>query len=131
MLRQLALHAVALLVLMPSTLGAAFWSLMGAAFAFKSLSRGEYVNTSLLVLLALAAGWFGIVTLWRTYYGLANRAPFNRMLASVGLACGSAVSLALVANTGGTLAFRLLFFGWPLLAVLAFIPPLIRTQPRA
>lgn len=117
----IALRFVAILVLLPSTLVAAFWSLMGIPFAEDALQRRGHAVAGTVLFAALAAGWFGLVTLWRLYYHLLHeRTDFNRNIAWAGLAVGCLVSLALIATTGGTLTFRVVFFGWPLLTAAFF-----------
>jgi len=129
---KFALHAVGILVLLPTTLAAAFWSLLGVGFSVAFFRTGDHVFASLLLLLAMAAGWFGIVTLWRLYYSfLSDRHPrSNFVVIWAGLACGCVTSLALIATTGGSILFRVVFFGWPLLAVALFLIALVR-QPDA
>lgn len=71
----------------------------------------------LMLAIAMILGWFGLVTLWRLYYSLLRGdLSLNRRAAWTGLACGSLVSVAWIMASGGTVVFRLLFFGWPLLA---------------
>lgn len=94
---------------------------MGISFAMDTFQRHEHVIASTVLLAALTAGWFGLVTLWRLYYCLLHkRTDFNRNVAWAGLAFGCLVSLGLIATTGGTLTFRVVFFDWPLLAAAFF-----------
>lgn len=116
-----ALRAVAILVLFPSTLASAFFTLMGLAFSADSIRRGEQTSTGIFLLCAMFAGWFGLVTAWRVYYGiLLERSNLNRPVTWVGLASGSLTSIALVYLSGGSFLFRIMFFGWPLIAVVYF-----------
>jgi len=111
-----ALYVIAILVSLPSTLAAAFWTLLGSGFTSDALRRHDHAPAAFALLAAMLAGWFGLVTLWRLHYLLLQgRTDFNRHTAWAGLACGCLVSLALIAVTGGTLVFRITFFGWPLL----------------
>ncbi len=118
---QLLLRLIAVAVLLPSTLGAGFWSLVGGAFLVDALRRGHALPAAAVLALAMAAGWFGLVTLWRLYYRLLRGDPgFSRRTAWLGLACGSAVSAVAMAVTGGALPMRIALFGWPLLGAAVF-----------
>lgn len=115
------LRLIAIAVLVPSTLVAGFWSLLGAAWVVDALRRGEHLGTAIALIAAMAGGWFGLVTAWRLYYRLRRGdLAFDRRVAWCGLACGALVSIGLIATTGGALLFRLGFFGWPLLAAAFF-----------
>lgn len=125
-----ALRAVAILVLLPGTLVSGFGSLLGFAFVADSFRRSDHVAAGAVLLVAMAAGWFGLVTSWRLYYGLLRgRTGFDRRVAWAGLTCGSLVSLGLMVATGGSLNFRIVFFGWPLLAAAFFGIALWRLRP--
>lgn len=131
MTNKLLLRAVGLGILMPTTLVAAFGSLPGAGLSLGAIRAGTAGLSATLWLVALVAGWFGMVTLWRLYYGfLRERSGLNRVTTWVGLVCGSLVSLALVTASGGSLTFRVLFFGWPLWAVAFFVVALARQPVR-
>ncbi len=115
---RILLRLIAIAVLLPSTLGAGFWSMLGFGFVADALLRGEHPVAAALVLLALVAGWVGLGTAWRLYYGLLRGdAAVDLRRGWWGLASGALVCIALVAVTSGSLLFRICFFGWPLLAV--------------
>lgn len=117
-------------VLLPSSLSAAFGSLLGIAWATDALQRGQHAGTAMALMAAMAAGWFGLVTAWRLYYQLLRReARFDRRIAWSGLASGALVCIGLIATTSGSLLFRIAFFGWPLLAV-AFFGACLRIADR-
>lgn len=125
------LRVVGLFVLVPTTLVAAFGSVPVAGLSVDAIRSGQLEWLAIAPLVALVAGWFGIVTLWRLYDCLLHgRHGFHRGLAWAGLACGSAVSATLVATGGGSTMFRVLFFGWPLLAVAFFVLALLRLRAR-
>ncbi len=127
---RLLLRLMAVAVLLPSTLGAGFGSLLGGAFVADALRRGHALPASAALAVAMAAGWFGLVTLWRLYYRLLRGdAGFSRRTAWLGLACGSAVSAGSMAVTGGTLPVRIVLFGWPLLGA-AFFGAVLWRLPR-
>jgi hypothetical protein len=127
-----SLYVIAIFVSLPSTLAAAFWTLLGTDFVLDAFRRHDRVMTATALLAALVTGWFGLVTLWRLHYRLLQgRADFNQHVAWAGLACGCLVSLGLIAVTGGTLIFRIIFFGWPLLAAAYFAFVLWRLPPTS
>ena len=127
----IALRAIALLVLLPSTLVAGFFTFMGLAFVAASLGDGEYTTSAVILLAAMVAGWFGLVTAWRLYDGMHRGHPnLSRPTAWAGLACGCVTSVGLIATTGGSIGFRLVFFGWPLLAA-AFFAIALKRPPHA
>ncbi|WP_434031654.1 hypothetical protein [[Pseudomonas] boreopolis] len=105
----IANHVVATFVLLPSTLAAGFYSLFGVAFVTDSFRRAEHLSASLVLLVAMTAGWFGLITAWRLYYALSQgRTDFSRPIAWAGLICGGlrrSASLLLRADH--------LFFAWP------------------
>ena len=123
----IALRVIAILVLLPSTLVASFWSLFGVVFVVDALERNDRVASGIVLLAAMAAGWFGLITTWRLYYGfLHGRPSLNLRVAWLGLICGSLTSTGLIATTGGSLAFRIAFIGWPLLGAAFFAMALWR-----
>lgn len=70
------------------------------------------------------------MTLWRLYYGrLRDHCDTHRRLAWAGLASGVVVSLGRIALTGGAVAFRIAFFGWPVPAAAYFAALLWRRRP--
>lgn len=54
---RILLRLIAIAVLLPSTLGAGFWSMLGFGFVADALLRGEHPAAAALVLAALVAGW--------------------------------------------------------------------------
>lgn len=126
------LRLIAIAVLLPSTLTAGFWTLLGAAWVADALQRGEHMGTALALSAAMAAGWFGLVTGWRLHYHLQHQyLALDRRIAWSGLASSALVSIGLLVTTGGSLLFRLGFFGWPLLAVAFFAMVLWRLSGTA
>ena len=122
-------HLIAFVVIVPSTLVALFYSALGLLFAVDAIRSDEHVGNAVLMLLCLFSGWFGIVALWRAYYLLAGgQRSFSRRFLWIGFGCGSLVSVALIAMVNGSLVFRALFFGWPMLAVIAFTVMLLRAD---
>ncbi|MHC9084047.1 hypothetical protein ACYX7E_03300 [Luteimonas sp. RIT-PG2_3] len=120
-MHTIALRSIAIMVLVPSTLAACFWSIPGTMFVVDALQRHEHLRASVALSITMAAGWFGLITAWRLYYDfLRGRLTVSRPVAWAGLICGSLASLALIMTTGGALAFRIVCFGWPLLAVACF-----------
>lgn len=118
-------------VIAPTMLVALFYSVPGVMFALESLQAGEHVADAVQVLLCIAGGWLGIIALWHAYAALSSdHLAFNRTLVWIGFSCGCVVSLLLIATTNGSLLFRVLFFGWPLLGVAVFTPLLMRRRRR-
>ena len=131
MLHPIVLRLIAIVVLLPSTLVAGFWSLLGFGFVADALLRGEHAGTAALVLAALVAGWIGLGTAWRLYYCLLRQdLGFDRQRAWWGLACGTLVAIGLIAAAAGPLMSRIVYFGWPLLAVAFFSIVLWRLRPQ-
>lgn len=127
-MKRVALFAIAFIVMIPTTLAAALYSMFGIGFAIDVIRRGHDAIEGLFLILFLLCGWFGIVTLWRLYHAfLESHSPsINRPLAWLGLFCGSAASVILVVSAGGTITFKLLFFGWPLIAAVFFSALLLK-----
>ncbi|MCD2512390.1 hypothetical protein [Comamonas endophytica] len=118
---RMVLGLVAVAVLLPATLGAGFWSLLGFGFVADALLRSQHPGAAAMVLAALVGGWFGLGTAWRLYYCLLRGdLSFDRRRAWWGLGSGALVAISLIALSSGSLMFRLAFFGWPLLAVAFF-----------
>jgi hypothetical protein len=117
----IVLRLVAIGVLFPSTLGAGFWSMLGFGFVADALLRSQHPGTAAAVLAAIVAGWIGLGTAWRLYYCLLRQElAFDRRRAGWGLAIGALVTIGLATLSGGSLLFRIGFYGWPLLAVAFF-----------
>jgi hypothetical protein len=116
---KVALKAIGILVLLPASLVAAFWSLLGVAALFDAIARPNpiYPYRGLALGLVLVAGWFGIVTLWQLYYHHNSDRPLGNIKARwAGLAIGCCASIALlVAVPGQWLA------AWPLVATIYFV----------
>jgi hypothetical protein len=115
-LRRVALSIIALLVLLPSTAVSLVCTVFGFA-AWSDGPRGGPYLTWFAAPIVLLCGWFGLISLWQMYFALSNR----RLTASpkliwLGLACGCASSAALIYSLGGSLSFKVVLFGWPLLA---------------
>ena len=129
---KLLAHLIGFMVLVPSTLVALFYSALGLMFALDSIQRQEHQGNAVLVLSCLVGGWLGIVALWRAYFVLAtDQRNFSTTRIWIGFGSGSLVSLMLIGMVNGSLLFRGLFFGWPLLAVVAFTAMLLRHDTRA
>lgn len=132
MFHPFVLRLVAIVVLLPSTLVAGFWSLPGFAFVADALLRSQHPGTAVVVLAALVAGWIGLGTTWRLYYCLLRKElGFDRGRAWWGLACGTLVSIGLMVTSGSSLVGRIAYFGWPLLAVAFFSAVLWRMRGHA
>lgn len=123
---KLLAQLVGFVVILPTTLGATFFSLLGVTLVAKSIQHNEELGTAALIVLCLTGGWLGIIALWRAYIVLATgQLAFNSTFIWIGFSCGSLVSLALIGMLAGPLLSGMLFFGWPLLAVAGFTPMLL------
>ncbi|WP_296249708.1 hypothetical protein [uncultured Stenotrophomonas sp.] len=129
---KLLAQLIGFVVIVPSTLVALFYSALGLMFALESIQRQQYLGSAALVLACLSGGWLGIVALWRAYFVLGtDQHSFNSTFIWMGFGCGSLVSLVLIGLVNGSLLFRGVFFGWPLLAVAVFTAMLLRRGTRA
>jgi hypothetical protein len=132
-MRRLALWLTFVLVVLPTTLLSLVFSLFGIAWMTDSLRPStdpmddRHRLASLMALAVLAAGWFGIATLWRLFVLLKRdwRSSRPREIWA-GLLAGSAVSVVLIVMTPTAVAF---VYAWPLLAVLHFGVEFARHQP--
>lgn len=119
MLRSVALMLFFATVLLPTAVVASFFSLLGAAFVWAGLSGDPSIPLSqaVPVALVLAAGWFGISTLFRLYihFRACSACPKHPRRAAAGLVVGTATSVVLAVGSGGSLAFSVVFFGWPVI----------------
>lgn len=126
-LRRCVIYALGILVIMPTLLVACFWSLFAVvklySFAF---IEGPATPSILVMHLKLAAitglGWMGLITGVKLYnhFLRSDAAPARPGLAWVGLLCGTAASISLINWLGGSLTFRLVFIGWPLMGACTF-----------
>jgi len=129
---KLLAQLIGFVVIVPSTLVALFYSALGLMFALESIQRQQHLGSAALVLACLSGGWLGIVALWRAYFVLGtDQHSFNSTFIWMGFCCGSLVSLVLIGLVNGSLLFRGVFFGWPLLAVAVFTAMLLRRGTRA
>ena len=126
---KLLAQFIGVVVIVPSTLVAMFYSALGAMFVVDSIKHQEHLGSAALVLAWLSGGWFGIIALWRAYFVLGTGQQISsKTFIWIGFGCGSLVSLMLIGTVNGSLLFRGLFFGWPLLAVAAFTAMLLRRR---
>jgi hypothetical protein len=127
-------RVIAWFVIAPSIAVAAFLTMMSFGVIIDGFRSGQGVGLSLGLIVALMGGWFGLSTLCDVHQNFVKcRWNFNRERAWWGLLSGSLVSILLIASSAGSLAFRVMFFGWPLLAVAYYAlaiwrSPDLRTQ---
>jgi hypothetical protein len=128
MMKRVGLFAIAFFVMIPTTLVAALSSIFLIGSVVDAIRPGHDPINGLFVILFIIFGWFGIVTLWRLYHAFLepNSPNINQPLAWLGLFCGSTASVILVVSAGGTITFKLLFFGWPLIAAAFFSALLLK-----
>lgn len=127
-MKRVALFIIAFFVMIPTTLVAALSSIFLIGSIINAIRPGHDPTNGLFVIFFMFFGWFGIVTLWRLYHAFleSNSPNVNEPLAWLGLFCGSAASVILVVSAGGTITFKLLFFGWPLIAAVFFSALLLK-----
>jgi hypothetical protein len=126
---KFALRAIGIAVLFPTTMVAGFFSFLGIPFALDSIHHPNpvYPWRMALIGLLMAAGWFGIVTMWRMYYHYSSDRPLgNAKMALIGLISGISVAVALLSSMPGKL-----FVAWPLLGALYFLVRLKRSTDAA
>lgn len=121
-IRKIVLDVVEYLVIVPATIVAAVLGFVGMMAALDALVHDTYGVSPGMMLALIALGWIGIFTLWKllNYFHYSSEPPTNALFYWFGLLCGSTASIILVISSGGTLLFKMLFFGWPLLAVMIF-----------
>jgi len=115
---KFALRVIGIVVLLPTTLVASFWTFMGVPALIDSVTHPNTVYPYRALLLAplLSAGWFGIITLWRLYSHFdANLDLGNIKIHWTGLVAGCLASAALLLAMPGQL-----LAAWPLIAALYF-----------
>lgn len=115
---KFALKTIGIVVLLPTTLVALFWTFLGVLALIDSIARPDaaYPYRGLLLAPVLVAGWFGLTTLWRLYYCFdAHRPPGNVNVHWAGLLAGCATSIALLLAVPGQL-----LAAWPLIAAIYF-----------
>ena len=113
---RLVHKAIAVCVLLPTTLVAMFWTLLGVPALFDAFDNHGAAGASVGLSLALVAGWFGLLTLWRLYRNL-GAAQFCERQTNywIGLGAGVGASLYLLMTMPGQW-----LAGWPLVAALYF-----------
>ena len=134
MVRSVALNILFATVLFPTAVVASFFSLLGAAVVWAGLRGDPSIPLGRAVPLALllAAGWFGISTLFRLYmhFRASSSCPSHPKRAAAGLVVGTATSVVLAIGTGNGLSFSLLFFGWPVIGAVVLGLMLARSWLR-
>jgi hypothetical protein len=122
------LTAVALIFILPTTLVAGFWTIVGGTAAIAALIGDSFTRASGVYIVALLlSGWYGIFTLWKLYFAFYKvKAPTNIKRCWFGLVLGTITSLIMLFTFGGSIYFRVLFFGWPIIATLIFAAKLKR-----
>ena len=115
---KFALKTIGIVVLLPTTLVALFWTFLGVPALIDSIAHPSLVYPYRALVLApvLVAGWFGLITLWRLYYRFdAHRPLGNIKVHWAGLVAGCTASVALLLAMPGQL-----LAAWPLIAAIYF-----------
>jgi hypothetical protein len=120
MKRKLLIAVVFTFIVVPTALVSAFWSLMGGGMVLAAVLGDPSVRGvgAPGVALLLIGGWFGISALWKlsVHFFYNSTRPARPCFLFGGLLCGTAVAVSLILSSGGSLEFRLAFFGPPVLA---------------
>lgn len=114
MASRFVLRMIGVVVLLPTTLVAGFWTLLAVPALADAIVRPSVVYPwrAWRLVPLLLGGWFGLVTLWRLYYRFDSGRDmgdvrFHRM----GLSAGCATSIALLLSMPGHW-----LAAWPLIA---------------
>jgi hypothetical protein len=120
--RKIVLDVIEWFVIFPTAIVAAVLGFVGILVALDAFSHDTYGVSPSFMLFLIALGCFGIFTLGKllNHFRYSVELPPDALYYWFGLLCGSASSIYLVIESGGTLLFNILFFGWPLLAVMVF-----------
>ncbi|WP_459746268.1 hypothetical protein [Pseudomonas sp. 3A(2025)] len=125
--RKILVWTTGVLVVLPTLLAACFGTLVAAARIYEfvfiqgpGIAYGIGAHLQLLAITVL--GWVGLVTLVRlhNHFLRSNAVPAWRRFAWTGLVCGVIACIGLMGWINASLAFRLVFLGWPLIAALVF-----------
>ncbi|POA31816.1 MULTISPECIES: hypothetical protein [unclassified Pseudomonas] len=94
--RRVLLTAIALLVMVPPTMAAAFFGVMGLMVSIPSLLQGDF--SAPLTLPMVVFGWLGVYSGWRIYFGLLRSRPRfgSKVRLMVGLLCGMLAAAVMI-----------------------------------
>lgn len=122
LLKNVGLYFVGLFILIPATLVTVVLAPMGAVYALAMLVERQF-GTAAILLAVITFGSAGVISMWILCIHFKNDTgkSLSALVHCVALLCGSAVSIWFVIYSGGTLMFRLIFFGWPVLGALYFL----------
>lgn len=125
--RKVLVWTTGVLVILPTLLAACFGTLVASAriyeFVFIQGPDVSYGTGAHLQLLAITIlGWAGLVTVVRlhTHFLQSTAVPAWNRFAWTGLVCGVIACVGLMGWINASIEFRLVFLGWPLMAVLVF-----------
>jgi hypothetical protein len=130
-IRNAALFFVGLFILLPTTLVTVVFAPMGVVYALAMLIEHQFEKASILCVV-ITCGSAGVISMWILFIHFKNQSEKSppSLVHCIALLCGSAVSIWFVIYSGGTLMFRLLFFGWPLLGALYFLRRIVFFKSR-
>jgi hypothetical protein len=128
-MKKFLLYLVAFLVMVPTTLVAAPLAFVGLVTAFAAIVE-ESAASPLAILSLVTFGLFGLASMWLLFFHyLKNTAnPPRSKWHHCALLGGAAVALTLVVSCAGSLLFRVLFFGWPLIGAVFFFGLLLASR---
>ena len=129
---RMLLTFLAIIFLLPSTLVSVLLTGLYVSAALTG-GFGDSGPTRLppqLLTATIAAGWFGILALWRLYLHFRTSAelPLRWRWEAAGLVLGTLASATLVVGLGFTEFPLVLFFGWPVIAATILGAMLLRAR---
>lgn len=121
-LRNASLYIIGLFVLLPTLLLTIIFAPMGAVSALGMFMEHNFTSAAML-LTVVTCGTIGVRSMCILFFHFKKDTgkPVSAARHCIALLCGSAVSIVFVISFGGTLMFRIFFFGWPLLGALYFL----------
>ena len=132
-MRRIALWITLLSVVVPTTVMSVGFSALALGQMASSIEHGDF-GVAVFVPLFLCAGWCGLVTLWRLFFGLSScKWTGSRSVVWAGLVIGSTVDLCLVvdmATLGRHRFWEAFWIAWPMLAAVHYGIAFTRMQPE-
>ncbi|WP_153014307.1 hypothetical protein [Pseudomonas sp. EpS/L25] len=134
-IKTVLLRTLGLLAMVPATLTAIYFTALGMAWLISALNHPIRNSTtaSIVMLLALAAGWAGIISSWQLYYHfLRSDVPpvwWRRAIAGLFLGYGALLMIFCFLPSG--FSFIPVFVGIPMLVALVLLGLLISSKPES
>jgi hypothetical protein len=128
-MKKLLLYLITFLVMVPTTPIAALLTLMGLVAVFAAIVE-ESAASPLAILSLVTFGFFGLASMWILFFHYLKNTgnPPRSKWQHCALLGGAAAALTHVASRAGSLLFRVLFFGWPLIGAVFFFGLLLASR---